>query len=113
VTDQPHRGAGSQRNPDAPPQPVPGTGEKKCPIDGRPVPENPTGRPATYCSSVCRKRADRRRSQAARLLEYADSIEAGIGRPGFGSEKHLRDRAAGIRAQAATLLDGIGPGAPS
>jgi hypothetical protein len=48
-----------------------------CPIDGNPIPERKTGRPATFCSTVCRKRADARRSKAARLLEFADHLEHG------------------------------------
>jgi hypothetical protein len=87
----------------------------ECPICGSDMPPaKATGRPAVFCSVVCRKRADRRRSQAAGLLEFADRVEACIGRPGMGSEAHLRERAAHLRDDAAALLaDGIGPGPPS
>jgi hypothetical protein len=84
-----------------------------CPICGESFAAKATGRPATFCSTVCRKRADRRRSQAARRFEYADAVEACIGRPGFGSEEYLRGRAAGLRAQADEFLAGIGPGGPA
>jgi hypothetical protein len=89
------------------------SGGGTCPVCREPMPApKRTGRPAVFCSVVCRKRADRRRSQAAVLYEYADRVEAGIGRPGMGSEDGLRARATGLRAQATALLaGGIGPGA--
>jgi hypothetical protein len=88
------------------------SGGGTCPVcDGRMPPAKRTGRPATFCSTVCRKRADSRRSRAARLLECALAVESNIGRPGFGSEEHLRERAAGLRADAVALLANIGPGA--
>ena len=34
------------------------SGAKSCPIDGRPLPERATGRPATFCSEGCRRAAD-------------------------------------------------------
>jgi len=46
-------------------------------------------------------------SQAARLLELADVVEGSIGKPAFGSEQHLRGRAAGLRRDAADLVAGI------
>lgn len=61
-----------------------------CPVCGGPLPAPlPTG-------------------QAARLLEYAENVEASIGKPAFGSEAYLRGRVAGLRADAAELLVSVG-----
>lgn len=79
-----------------------------CPVCGQALlPPAPTGRPRLYCSRVCRERARTRTRRAARLLEYAEIVEGSIGRPGFGTEEHLRKRAASIRAEAAELVEGL------
>lgn len=83
----------------------------QCPVCGGPLPEKPPkprGRPAIYCTRVCGERARQRRKRAAGLLEYADSVEACVGRPGFGAEWYLRGRAEGLRARARELLASIG-----
>jgi hypothetical protein len=66
-----------------------------------------TGRPRLYCSRVCRERARTRVRRAARLREFAEIVEGSIGRHGFGSEEHLRERVASIRTQAAELVEGL------
>jgi hypothetical protein len=83
------------------------------------IPSRATGRPAFFCSVVCRKRADHRRSQAARLLEYAHVVEHGRD-TGIVDEEMARRRAAsrirqveGLRAKAVALLERIGPGEPA
>jgi len=68
----------------------------------------PRGRPRQFCSSVCGERARQRTRQAAKLFEYADRVEACVGHPGFGSEAHLRERAAGLRREARELLAAVG-----
>jgi hypothetical protein len=65
-----------------------------------------------FCSSTCRSLARTRVRQAAALLELADLVETHIGRPGFGSEQYLRQRAAGLREDASELVRGI-PALPS
>jgi hypothetical protein len=82
--------------------------EPECPVCHSPLPAaKPRGRPRVYCSRVCTERARTRVRQAAGLLDYADIVEAHVGRPGFGSEEYLRGRAAEIRRKAAELLDGL------
>jgi hypothetical protein len=77
----------------------------ECPVCGDPLPApKPRGRPRVYCSTVCTARARSRVKRAAGLLEYADRVEASVGRPGFGSESYLRGRAARLRAAAAEEL---------
>ena len=73
-----------------------------------PIAVKPRGRPARFCSGVCTERARLRRRRAARLLELAVAVEAGVGRPAFGSAAHVQGRADGIRAEALELLAGIG-----
>jgi hypothetical protein len=81
----------------------------ECPVCRGVLPASkPRGRPREYCSKVCSERARSRRRQAARLLEYADNVEAHVGNPAFGSEAYLRSRAAILRADAAELLESIG-----
>jgi hypothetical protein len=46
--------------------------DRLCPIDGNPLPEpSGRGRPAEFCSKVCRERARQRRRKAAKMLEFA------------------------------------------
>jgi predicted nucleic acid-binding Zn ribbon protein len=81
---------------------------KLCPVCSEPLPAPAkTGRPREYCSKVCTERARRRRKRAAGLLEYADIVEAHVGRPGFGSEAYLRGRAAELRAMATEAIRGL------
>jgi hypothetical protein len=47
------------------------------------------------------------------MLDLADVIEGDIGRPGFGSEQYLRQRAAGFRRVARELVRGIPDASPS
>jgi predicted nucleic acid-binding Zn ribbon protein len=79
-----------------------------CPVCSSPIEVKPRGRPRSFCSGVCTERARLRRRRAARLLEYAVAVEAGVGRPGFGSAAYVQARANGIRADAFELLASIG-----
>jgi hypothetical protein len=90
-----------------------------CPVCGESFAAKATGRPATFCSTVCRKRADQRRGKAARLLEYAHQLERSNETIHHDPEVQRRrdvtrkNRIDGLRADADELLVGIGPGGPS
>jgi hypothetical protein len=85
--------------------------EKVCPVCSGRLPELAgTGRPRLYCSGLCTERARVRRKRAAALLEFADRVEECVGRPGFGSEAHLRGRATELRTEALEELASIGEG---
>ena len=90
----------------------------RCPVDGKSLPTKTTGRPATYCSTTCRKRADQRRRMAAKLRNFADDLErAGVRyAPSVSArsrrELALKRRIDGLRADANKLLDLIGEGPP-
>lgn len=95
----------------------------ECPICGgrMPAPKS-TGRPRQFCCTVCRKRADRRRSQAARILEFAELLVRNAAKEQHGpaTPEQLARRLASrqrridrLRDDAATLLEGIGPGPAS
>jgi hypothetical protein len=80
-----------------------------CPVCGAELPPaNPRGRPRAFWPPVCAERARLRRRQAAQLLEFAENVEANIGRPGFGNGIGQRRHAASLRAQASELLASIG-----
>jgi hypothetical protein len=79
----------------------------RCPVCRGPMPAPGMGRPKLFCGRTCTVRAQTRRRQAAGLLDDADLVEADVGKPGFGSEKYLRARAAGLRAMAAERLEGL------
>jgi hypothetical protein len=80
----------------------------ECPVCGEPLPPaKATGRPRVYCSRVCTERARSRVKRAAGFLDYADQIEADVGRPRYGSEESLRSRAARLREMAAEALRGL------
>ena len=94
-----------------------------CPIcgDEMPTPKS-TGRPAVFCSVVCRKRADRRRSQAAQMLEFVELLVRNRAKEQHGpvTPEQLARRLASrqrridrLRDDAAALLEGIGPGPAS
>jgi hypothetical protein len=79
-----------------------------CPVCGGPMPpRKPRGRPAQWCSAVCRERARQRRTKAARLLEQAATREACIGKSGYGSAEYLQGRADRLRGMAVEILESI------
>ena len=80
----------------------------RCPVCGNALPEPAkTGRPRAYCSRLCRERARQRIRRAARLREYADSLERHVGDRAFGSEAYIRGRVDAIRGEAARLAEGL------
>jgi predicted nucleic acid-binding Zn ribbon protein len=97
------------------------SGGGTCPVCREPMPAPKSGRPPIFCSSVCRKRADRRRSQAAQILEFVDLLvrnaakdEAGATPEQLARRRVSRQHRIGLlRDDAAALLEGIGPGTAS
>jgi hypothetical protein len=74
----------------------------------------PRGRPAEFCSTVCRQRATLRRRRAAQRLEFAlrldelaAEIRAGLHGRSYGYPESQEKRAAKLREDAERELRGL------
>ena len=84
------------------------SGAKRCPIDGQRLPERSTGRPATFCSTGCRRAADNQVRILTREIERLEVrrndalVSAAEGSPlGFTEEES--HHSANCRTEAAAL----------